>query len=164
VPTRRGRPRWRSREVWLMRSGGFEEGSGGTVSQVVTSPVTWGSMSFPQHHCLGRTPQSNGRQESAAGVSSESKRAVARRYFFHRPRRIFRWREGACREGGARRGLRHDGGRMRRVEEENGVKRVVGKAAGDEHVFIPGRGSSWQVKLAQTPYRTRRAVSEDMGH
>jgi hypothetical protein len=52
---------------------------------------------------------------------------------------------------------------MRRVEEENGGKRVVGKAAGDEHAFIPGRGSSWQVKLAQTPYRTRQAVSEDMG-
>jgi hypothetical protein len=42
-------------------------------------------------------PQLDGRQESAAGASSESKRAVALRHFSHRPRRIFRWREGDCR-------------------------------------------------------------------
>jgi hypothetical protein len=42
-------------------------------------------------------PQSDGRQESAAGVSSESKWAVALWYFSYRPRRIFRWREGPCR-------------------------------------------------------------------
>jgi hypothetical protein len=29
VPTRRARPRWGSREVWVVRSGGFEEGGGG---------------------------------------------------------------------------------------------------------------------------------------
>ena len=46
-------------------------------------------------------PQSDGRQESAAGVSSESKRAIALRH---------------AGEGGARRGFRHDGGRIRRVE------------------------------------------------
>src|SRR2546430_11342603 len=33
VLTRRGRPRWGSREVWLIRLGGFEEGNGGTASQ-----------------------------------------------------------------------------------------------------------------------------------
>jgi hypothetical protein len=49
---------------------------------------------------------------------------------------------------------------MRRVEEKNWKERVVGKAAGDERVFIPGRGSGWQMRPAQTPYRTRRAVSE----
>jgi hypothetical protein len=32
--TRHGRPRWGSREVWLIRSGGFE-GNGGTASQAV---------------------------------------------------------------------------------------------------------------------------------
>jgi hypothetical protein len=37
-------------------------------------------------------PLSDGRQESAAEVSSESKRAVALGHFSHRPRRIFRWR------------------------------------------------------------------------
>jgi hypothetical protein len=42
-------------------------------------------------------------------MSSESKRVVALRHFSHRPHRIFRW-------SGARRGLRHDGGRMRKVE------------------------------------------------
>jgi hypothetical protein len=41
---------------------------------------------------------------------------------------------------------------------ENWRERVVGKAAGDERVFIPGRGSGWQMKPAQMPYRTRRAV------
>ena len=35
VLTRRGRPRWGSREVWLIRSRGLEEGSGGTASQAV---------------------------------------------------------------------------------------------------------------------------------
>jgi hypothetical protein len=50
---------------------------------------------------------------------------------------------------GARRGLRHDGGRMRRVEGgEMERERVVGKAAGDKRVFIPGRGSGWQMKPA----------------
>jgi hypothetical protein len=49
---------------------------------------------------------------------------------------------------------------MRRVEGENWRERVVGKAAGDEHVFIAGRGSGWQMKPDQTPYRTRRAVRE----
>jgi hypothetical protein len=49
-------------------------------------------------------------------------------------------------------------GAVRRVEGENWRERVVGKAAGDEHVFIAGRESGWQIKPAQTPYRTRRAV------
>jgi hypothetical protein len=41
---------------------------------------------------------------------------------------------------------------MRRVERGSNVReRVVGKAAGDERVFIAGRGSGWQVKPAQTP-------------
>jgi hypothetical protein len=37
-------------------------------------------------------------------------------------------------------------------------KRVVGKATGDECVFMPGEGLSWQMRSAPTPYRTRRAV------
>jgi hypothetical protein len=41
VLTRRGRPRWGSREVWLIRSGGLEEGSGGTASQAVAWPRRW---------------------------------------------------------------------------------------------------------------------------
>jgi hypothetical protein len=32
-------------------------------------------------------------------------------------------------------------------------ERAVGKAAGDELVFIPGRGSGWQMKPPQTPRR-----------
>jgi hypothetical protein len=48
---------------------------------------------------------------------------------------------------------------MRRVEGENWRERVVGKAAGDEHVFIAGRGSGWQMK----PDQTRRAVREVTG-
>ena len=55
VLTRRGRPRWGSREVWLIRSGGLEEGSGGTASQAVASPVTWRSRPFRQRHRLGQT-------------------------------------------------------------------------------------------------------------
>jgi hypothetical protein len=53
------------------------------------------------------------------GASSESKRAVVPRHFSHRPRRIFSEEGGGMQEkDGARRGLRHDGGRMRRVEGE----------------------------------------------
>jgi hypothetical protein len=37
-------------------------------------------------------------------------------------------------------------------------ERVVGKAAGDECVFIPGEGPGWQMRSGPTPYRTRRAV------
>jgi hypothetical protein len=40
----------------------------------------------------------------------------------------------------------------------NWRERVVGKAAGDERVFIAGRVSGWQMKPGQTPYRRRRAV------
>jgi hypothetical protein len=39
-----------------------------------------------------------------------------------------------------------------------GSERVVGKAAGDECVFIPGEGPGWQMRSGPTPYRTRRAV------
>ena len=52
---------------------------------------------------------------------------------------------------------------MRRVEGEKWREEVVGKAAGDERVFIAGRGSGWQMKPVQTPYRTRRAVREVTG-
>jgi hypothetical protein len=47
------------------------------------------------------------------------------------------------------------------VREGKGTKereRVVGKAAGDEYVFIPGEGPGWQISSGPTPYRTRRAV------
>ena len=37
-------------------------------------------------------------------------------------------------------------------------ERGVGKAAGDECVFIPGEGPGWQMRSGPTPYRTRRAV------
>ena len=52
-------------------------------------------------------------------------------------------------------------GRCRKVGEGKGTKereRVVGKAAGDECVFIPGEGPGWQMRPGLTPYRTRRAV------
>jgi hypothetical protein len=69
-------------------------------------------------------------------MSSESKRAAALRYLSHRPRRILRWGEAACRESGARRGLRHDGSYDENERGGKGKERVVGKAAGDERVFI----------------------------
>jgi len=52
-------------------------------------------------------------------------------------------------------------GRCRKVGEEKERKereRVVGKAAGDKCVFIPGEGPGWQMRSGPTPYRTRRAV------
>jgi hypothetical protein len=47
---------------------------------------------------------------------------------------------------GARRGPRHEGAvqaRWERVREQKERERAVGKAAGDECVFIPGEGPSW---------------------
>jgi hypothetical protein len=52
---------------------------------------------------------------------------------------------------------------MRRVEGGKWKERVVGRAAGDERVFISGRGAGWQMKPGQTPYRTWRAVNEITG-
>jgi hypothetical protein len=43
-------------------------------------------------------------------------------------------------------------------EGRKGRERVAGKAAGDERVFIPGEGPTWQMRPAPTPCRTRRAV------
>jgi hypothetical protein len=55
-----------------------------------------------------------------------------------------------AREGKAHRSLRHGRGCIRRVEGGKWRERVVGKAAGDECIFIPGR---WQMKPGQTPYQ-----------
>ena len=41
-------------------------------------------------------------------------------------------------------------GRWERGREQNERERVVGKAAGDECVFIPGEGPSWQMKSSDT--------------
>jgi hypothetical protein len=63
---------------------------------------------------------------------------VTLRHFSHWPRRI-----GSVGEGG----LKSEGGK--------GKERVVGKAAGDECVFIPGVGPGWQVRSSSTPCRTQ---------
>jgi hypothetical protein len=58
---------------------------------------------------------------------------------------------------GARCGLRHDRiGRCRKVKSkgEKGRKGVVGKAAGDECVFIPGEVLGWQMRSGSTLCRT----------
>jgi hypothetical protein len=58
------------------------------------------------------------------------------------------------------------GGRCTKVREGKGTKgseRVVGKAAGDECVFIPGEGPDWQMRSGPTPYRTRQAVRWSRG-
>ena len=54
---------------------------------------------------------------------------------------------------GARRGLRYEKavqGGWERGREQKERERVVGKAAGDECVFIPGEGPSWQMKSSDT--------------
>ena len=38
-----------------------------------------------------------------------------------------------------------------RGEGTKGSERVVGKAAGDECVFMPGEGPDWQVRSSPTP-------------
>jgi len=52
---------------------------------------------------------------------------------------------------------------MRRVEGDKGKESVVEKAAGNERVFIPGRGLGWQMRPGQMPYRTRRGVESGRG-
>jgi hypothetical protein len=58
-------------------------------------------------------------------------------------------------------GLRHEqeGGESREKRRE----RVVGKAVGDECVFILGEGPGWQMRPGATPFRTRRAVKGSQG-
>jgi hypothetical protein len=83
----------------VIRSGGFEEGRGVRDLRPSRDHVA-GDLEIQALSSVSSSrsdPQSDGRQESAAGVSSESKQAVALRHFSHRPRRIFRWREGGCR-------------------------------------------------------------------
>ena len=41
--------------------------------------------------------------------------------------------------GGVRQGLRHDGGLIGKLRARKGTEKGVGKAAGNECVFIPGR-------------------------
>jgi hypothetical protein len=76
----------------VIRSGGFKEGSGVrdlrpsrdyVAGDLEIQAISSASSSRPD-------PQSDGRQESAARVLSESKWAIALRYFSHRPCRIFR--------------------------------------------------------------------------
>jgi hypothetical protein len=55
-------------------------------------------------------------------------------------------------------GGRGEGNKERERGREQKRGRVVGKAAGDECVFIPGEGQGWQMRSGPTPYRTRRAV------
>jgi hypothetical protein len=82
-------------------------------------------------------PQSDARQESAAG-GVERIKAGGRAEVFLTGRVVsFGGGRGHAEEGGARRGLRHDGSRMRRVEggKWRERERVAGKAAGDERLF-----------------------------
>ena len=88
-------------------------------------------------------------REYSGRASSELKRAGVLRYFFLTgPRHIFSEKGGGVQEKDrARLGLRHDGGRMRKVEGGKWREReFVGKAAVDKRVFIPDA----------IPYRTRR--------
>jgi hypothetical protein len=65
---------------------------------------------------------------------------------------------------GAGCGLRHEGAVQERWEggrEPKERERVVGKAAGDECVFIPGEGPSWQMKSSDT---IPEAVGGEGGH
>jgi hypothetical protein len=87
---------------------------------VTTSPAAWRSRPFCQPSSSRLDPQSDARQESATGVSSESKRAVALRHLSHRPRRIFRWGEGAC---GGRWSSPRPETRRESYEESEGGKR-----------------------------------------
>jgi hypothetical protein len=64
---------------------------------------------------------------------------------------------------GAWRDLGHSAGRVKSEGGKKGGKELLEKAAENECVFIPGKGSGWEMKPAQTPYRTRLAVSETTG-
>src|SRR4051794_36896727 len=72
VLTRRGQPRWGSREVWVIRSGGFEEGSGVRHLRPSRDHVA-GDLeiqAFPQRRRLSRT-HSRTADERGCGVSSD---------------------------------------------------------------------------------------------
>ena len=94
-----------------------------------------------RRHCQGSTGQTV--DEIMLPRRRANKSAVALRHFSHWLRRIGSvGTRGPRGVSGARRGLRHEG-RCRAVGEGKGTKereRVVGKAAGDECVFILGEG------------------------
>jgi hypothetical protein len=84
VLVRHGRPRWGSREEWLIRSGGFEEGNGGNGDLRPSRDHVAGDLetrALSSASSSRSDPQLDGRQESAAG---------APRHFSQRLRRIFR--------------------------------------------------------------------------
>jgi hypothetical protein len=70
----------------VVRSGGFEEGSGVRHLRPSCDHIAGGLeiQALSSASSSRSDPQSDGRQESAAEVSSESKQAVALRYFSHR--------------------------------------------------------------------------------
>ena len=82
----------------MVRSGGFEEGSGIRGLKPSRDHVAGdlGIQALSSVSSPRSGPQSDGRQESAARVSSESKRAVTLRHFSHRPHRNYLslWRGG----------------------------------------------------------------------
>jgi hypothetical protein len=61
-------------------------------------------------------------------------------------------RSRQCRRG--RRANKSQPGRCRKVKSEGtkGRERVVGKAVGDECVFIPGKGPGWQMRSGFTAF------------
>src|SRR4051794_40464798 len=114
--------------------------------------MTWRSRSFPQRYRLGRTHSRTADKRGTAGGVERMKAGDRAEAIFLTGRVVsFGGGRGHTGEGGARRDLRHDGVRMRRVERgENGGRELLEKRRGTKRVF-----NSWP---SQTPYRTRRAV------
>ena len=105
------------------------------------SPVTCGIQALSSVSSSRSDPQSDGRQESAAGVSSEFKAGGRAEAFFSQAASYLSvWRGGHAGESGARRGLRHDGGRIRRVE---------GAKIGGKELLEKRRGTNAPLYLAE---------------
>jgi hypothetical protein len=124
----------------MVRLGGFEEVVEYGISgrRVTTSPVAWRSRLFLQRHRLGRTYSRTADKRVLRRCRANQNERSCRGIFLTGHVVSFGAGRGYTGEGRARRGLKHDRGRMRRVEGENWRERVVGKAAGDERVFVPG--------------------------
>jgi hypothetical protein len=90
-------------------------------------------------------------------VSSESKWAVALRHFSQAASYLSIERGGIQGKVKLAEALGTTGVVEER-REENWWERVVGKAAGDEGVFIPGRGSGWQMKPAHGTAKPDRVI------
>jgi hypothetical protein len=107
---------------------------------VTTSPVTWRSRPFPQRHRLGRIHSRTADKRVLPGGVERIKAGNRAEAFLSQAASYLSVEGGGhAGEGGARRGLRHDGARLRRVEGGKLEGESCWKSSGGRTRLIAGR-------------------------